>query len=141
MEGFTAICESIGSLRQGLEAKMKLDKDQQQKQIQQVQKPEAQRWFCWWDWEPDASVAGPPLHLGLLLACPLIPPCMWLLLRAWPCSSEKAPLFTLFPGELRSSEILNCLDQQRDWTFGTGPDQGGYYLGTAWHHKRKHRVY
>lgn len=66
---------------------------------------------------------------------------MWLLLRAWPCSSEKAPLFTLFPGELRSSEILNCLDQQRDWTFGTGPDQGGYYLGTAWHHKRKHRVY
>uniref|UniRef100_H0X7Y9 Family with sequence similarity 81 member A n=1 Tax=Otolemur garnettii TaxID=30611 RepID=H0X7Y9_OTOGA len=39
--GFTAIYESIGSLRQVLEAKMKLDKDQLQKQIQQMQKPEA----------------------------------------------------------------------------------------------------
>ncbi|XP_047719890.1 protein FAM81A isoform X3 [Prionailurus viverrinus] len=38
--GFTAIYESIGSLRQVLEAKMKLDKDQLQKQIQQMQKPE-----------------------------------------------------------------------------------------------------
>ncbi|XP_048648892.1 protein FAM81A isoform X1 [Marmota marmota marmota] len=39
--GFTAIYESIGSLRQVLEAKMKLDKDQLQKQIQQMQKAEA----------------------------------------------------------------------------------------------------
>nr|XP_023414141.1 protein FAM81A [Loxodonta africana] len=39
--GFAAIYESIGSLRQVLEAKMKLDKDQLQKQIQQMQKPEA----------------------------------------------------------------------------------------------------
>ncbi|XP_004855782.1 protein FAM81A [Heterocephalus glaber] len=39
--GFTAIYESIGSLRQVLEAKMKLDRDQLQKQIQQMQKPEA----------------------------------------------------------------------------------------------------
>lgn len=39
--GFTAIYESIGSLRQVLEAKMKLDKDQLQKQIQQMQKPDA----------------------------------------------------------------------------------------------------
>eukprot|EP00069_Balaena_mysticetus_P007759 bmy_19299T0 len=39
--GFTAIYESIGSLRQVLEAKMKLDKDQLQKQIQQMQRPEA----------------------------------------------------------------------------------------------------
>ncbi|XP_045386413.1 protein FAM81A [Lemur catta] len=39
--GFTAIYESIGSLRQVLEAKMKLDKDQLQKQIQQMQKSEA----------------------------------------------------------------------------------------------------
>ncbi|XP_049629644.1 protein FAM81A isoform X1 [Suncus etruscus] len=39
--GFTAIYESIGSLRQVLETKMKLDKDQLQKQIQQMQKPEA----------------------------------------------------------------------------------------------------
>ncbi|CAH6874465.1 Fam81a [Phodopus roborovskii] len=38
--GFTAIYESIGSLRQVLEAKMKLDRDQLQKQIQQMQKPE-----------------------------------------------------------------------------------------------------
>lgn len=39
--GLAAIYESIGSLRQVLEAKMKLDKDQLQKQIQQMQKPEA----------------------------------------------------------------------------------------------------
>ncbi|XP_013374477.1 PREDICTED: protein FAM81A isoform X1 [Chinchilla lanigera] len=39
--GFTAIYESIGSLRQVLEAKMKLDRDQLQKQILQMQKPEA----------------------------------------------------------------------------------------------------
>ncbi|XP_023568425.1 protein FAM81A [Octodon degus] len=39
--GFTAIYESIGSLRQVLEAKMKLDRDQLQKQIQQMHKPEA----------------------------------------------------------------------------------------------------
>lgn len=39
--GFTAIYESIGSLRQVLEAKMKLDRDQLQKQVQQIQKPEA----------------------------------------------------------------------------------------------------
>nr|BAC37676.1 unnamed protein product [Mus musculus] len=38
--GFSAIYESIGSLRQVLEAKMKLDRDQLQKQIQQMQKPE-----------------------------------------------------------------------------------------------------
>lgn len=34
--GFAAIYESIGSLRQVLEAKMKLDKEELQKQIQQV---------------------------------------------------------------------------------------------------------
>ncbi|KAK2496195.1 hypothetical protein MC885_014874 [Smutsia gigantea] len=39
--GFTAIYETIGSLRQVLQAKVKLDKDQLQKQIQQMQKPEA----------------------------------------------------------------------------------------------------
>ncbi|XP_032030180.1 protein FAM81A [Hylobates moloch] len=38
--GFTAVYESIGSLRQVLEAKMKLDRDQLQKQIQLMQKPE-----------------------------------------------------------------------------------------------------
>ncbi|XP_074090648.1 protein FAM81A [Macrotis lagotis] len=39
--GFAAIYESIGSLRQVLEAKMKLDKDQIQKQIHQLKKQEA----------------------------------------------------------------------------------------------------
>lgn len=34
--GFATIYESIGSLRQVLEAKMKLDKEELQKQIQQM---------------------------------------------------------------------------------------------------------
>lgn len=75
LKGFTAIYESIGSLRQVLEAKMKLDKDQLQKQIQQMQKPEApmwrnsghglQRWFCQWGQKLDTSVARLSLHSGL----------------------------------------------------------------------------
>lgn len=41
--GFAAIYESIGSLRQVLEAKMKLDRDELQKQIHQL-KQEVPRW-------------------------------------------------------------------------------------------------
>lgn len=44
LQGFTAVYESIGSLRQVLEAKMKLDRDQLQKQIQLMQKPETPMW-------------------------------------------------------------------------------------------------
>lgn len=41
--GFAAIYESIGSLRQVLEAKMKLDRDELQKQIHQM-KQEIPAW-------------------------------------------------------------------------------------------------
>ncbi|KAK7832728.1 hypothetical protein U0070_026924 [Myodes glareolus] len=61
--GFTAIYESIGSLRQVLEAKMKLDRDQLQKQIQQMQKPETSIQDYYFGKEKPAMI-GRSFHLG-----------------------------------------------------------------------------